>query len=291
MENTQLLRLAGTTKIQKVPIQHIDGQSVVHWESIEQAFPGVRQVKSGDVAIPRFIKSYPGVVLDVISSSSTGHLDIDSSAGASSVIPTIALATALTVGQTDTIVCLADSPFNPPTDLPKKDKFVQGLRVTSASEEIPIGEIRNCTSPTGSLISMSRSNPKVKATYRTASIRAKDSDSKVQMKKLWGGVAQMISSQKAFDTKQEEIKQLQKQALEQQEEMKQLQKRALEGQKKIEQLQNQVIYHQEEMRLLQIENQEEMRQMQIRHHDEAMTQLAVLQSRVQAVLTQTFELH
>ncbi|KAG0307896.1 hypothetical protein BGZ99_001332, partial [Dissophora globulifera] len=277
---TQLFRLAGSTQIEKIPIQYIDGRSVVYWESIEQAFPGVKEVKNGNVAIPHYINYYPGVVLDVVSSSSTGHLDIDSSAGASSVIPTVAQSTALTVGQTDTIVCLADGPFSPPTDLPKKDKLVRGLRATSVSAKITIGEICACALSTGSSSSLLSSYSKVKATYKSPSIRAKELDSKVQMKKLCGGVAQMISFQKASDAKQEEIKQLQKQALKQQEEMKQLQRQALEGQEKIELLQN-------EMRQLQIQHQEELRQM----HNEAMGQLAVLQSRVQAVLTQTFELH
>ncbi|KAF9960917.1 hypothetical protein BGZ72_005417 [Mortierella alpina] len=61
-------------------------------------------------------------------------------------------------------------------------------------------------------------------------------------------------------------------------------------QEKIEQLQQQALLNQEEMKQLQQQapvNQEEMRQLQER----AFAQLALLQSRVQAVLTETYELH
>ncbi|KAG0272138.1 hypothetical protein BGZ96_005453, partial [Linnemannia gamsii] len=61
-----------------------------------------------------------------------------------------------------------------------------------------------------------------------------------------------------------------------QEEMERLQKQVLDNQKETERLQKQVL-----------DNQKEMKQLQKR----ALDQLAVLQSRVQAVLTQTYELH
>ncbi|KAG0310152.1 Structural maintenance of chromosomes protein 2, partial [Dissophora globulifera] len=276
-------KMAKRIKIQKIPIQHVDGQSVVYWESIERAFPGVTQVKNGDVAIPRCIKSFPGVVLDVVLSSASKHLHVDSSLGAPSVIPTVALAAALTVGLTD---ALAD----PSTDLPSEDEHVEGLRVASASADMPSGEIRTHTVSNGYSILPPTSHSAVKATSKTAlsfkrvvqlaSKREKEYDSQVQMQELRGDMSHMLKLQMASDAKQEEMRLLQQ-------EMKQLQKQAILGQEKIEQLQKQVVHHQTEMKQLQIQSQEELRQMYV----EAMGQLAVLQSRVQAVLTQTFELH
>ncbi|KAG0292907.1 hypothetical protein BGZ98_002421, partial [Dissophora globulifera] len=276
MEHTQSFRLAGTTQIHNIPIQHMDGQSVVYWENIEQAFPSAKQVKNGNVAIPRCIKSFPGVVLDVVLSSVTVHLDVDSLVGDLRVVPTVSLAATRTVDFTDTPSGLLTTPSS-------KENFVEDLRVASVSAETPLGDIQFHTLSTGSSILPPTSHSKVKATSETAlsfkevvqlaSKRAKDSDSEAQMKKLYGDVAQIITLHKVSDAKQEEIIRLQKQAL--------------EGQEKMDRLQDHVLHHQKEIQQLQIENQEELRQM----HKEAMGQLAVLQSRVQAVLTQTFELH
>ncbi|KAF9979472.1 hypothetical protein BGZ75_009658, partial [Mortierella antarctica] len=75
----------------------------------------------------------------------------------------------------------------------------------------------------------------------------------------------------------------------------------LKSQERMEQLQKQVLEHQEEAKRWQTlsdTKQEEMKQLALAHHEEikqlqiqALGQLAVLQSRVQAVLTQTYELH
>ncbi|KAG0296443.1 hypothetical protein BGZ98_000967 [Dissophora globulifera] len=214
MEDTQSFRLAGTTEIQKIPIQHIDGQSVVYWESIEQAFPGAKQVKNGNVTIPRCIKSFPGVVLDVVLSNATGHLDVDSSVGASSVIPpTAVLATAPTVDLTDDPVGSTDAPINLSTDLPVEDKLVEGLRVASASAEMPIGDSRAHASLTGSSVLPPTSHSDIKAVSKTAmsfqhvvqlaARKAKEHNSQVQMQELSANMAHMIKLQNAFDAKQE----------------------------------------------------------------------------------------
>ncbi|KAF9362270.1 hypothetical protein BGX34_006495 [Mortierella sp. NVP85] len=81
-EETQLFRLAGKTAVEKIPFDYVDGNSVIYWEDIEQVFPGVKHVKHKDVAVkllrdsnrnrvvPYCIKHHPGVVLDVVLSSS-----------------------------------------------------------------------------------------------------------------------------------------------------------------------------------------------------------------------------
>lgn len=44
-----MFRLIETTEIVRIPIQHVDGQAVVYWESIEKVFPEVKCVKNGGV--------------------------------------------------------------------------------------------------------------------------------------------------------------------------------------------------------------------------------------------------
>ncbi|KAF9374898.1 hypothetical protein CPC16_001009, partial [Podila verticillata] len=283
MEETQSFRLNGTTEIVRIPIQHVDGQNVVYWKSIEKVFPGVKCVKNGDVAVPHCIKYFPGVVLDVVFSSADESLHVDSSEGALSLVPTVALTPALSVGRTD-------APAGLSTDPSHDDEFVEGLRVTSALAETPIGDLGTHSPSTGSLIlplallSEVKTSSKPALSFmqvvKLASKKANESDGRVQQQELSAKIDHMIKSQeemkqlqKAFDAKQEEMNQLQKQVLEHQEEMKQL-KKASDAK-------------QEEMKQLILDHHDEMKEMQQR----ALDQLSVLQSRVQAVLTQTYELH
>ncbi|KFH69340.1 hypothetical protein MVEG_04154 [Podila verticillata NRRL 6337] len=273
MEETQSFRLNGTTEIVRIPIQHVDGQNVVYWESIEKVFPGVKCVKNGDVAVPHCIKYFPGVVLDIVFSSADEYLHIDSSEGALSLVPTVAPTLALSVGRTD-------APTGLPTDLSHDDEFVEGLRVTSALAETPIGDFGTHSPSAGSLILSLALPSEVKTSskpalsfmqvVKLASKKANESDGRVQQQELSAQIAHMIKLQEAFDAKQEKMNQLQKQALDQQEEMKQL-----------------ALKHQEEMKQLALDHHEEIKQLQI----QALSQLAVLQDRVKAVLTQTYELH
>ncbi|KAF9369003.1 hypothetical protein CPC16_004876, partial [Podila verticillata] len=271
MEETQSFCLSGTTKIEKIPIQHVDGQNVIYWESIEKVFPGVKYVKNGDVAqpqiytpsrIPCCIKYFPGVVLNVVLSSATEHVHVDSSMGAPSMVPTVALNSALTIGRTDARTDRPSAPSN-------EDKFVEGLRVTSALAETPIGNIGTHNSSTDPSILLPTSPSKVKTISKTAlssvevaklvSKKANESAGQVQQQELSAQLDHMIKLQEAFEAKQEKSIQLQKQTLNRQEEMIQL-----------------ALKHQEEIKQLQIQT---------------FGQLAVLQDRVKAVLTQTYELH
>jgi hypothetical protein len=49
MEDTQSFRLVGTTEIVRIPIQRVDGQAAVNWESIEKVFPEIKCVQNGGV--------------------------------------------------------------------------------------------------------------------------------------------------------------------------------------------------------------------------------------------------
>jgi hypothetical protein len=51
MEETQLFRLSGTDTTEKIPCDHVDGQTVVFWEDIEQVFPGAKHVKHHGVTV------------------------------------------------------------------------------------------------------------------------------------------------------------------------------------------------------------------------------------------------
>jgi len=51
MGETQQFRLAGTTNVEKIALDHVDGHNVIYWEDIELAFPGVKHVKCNDVVI------------------------------------------------------------------------------------------------------------------------------------------------------------------------------------------------------------------------------------------------
>ncbi|KAI8348949.1 hypothetical protein B0O80DRAFT_429318 [Mortierella sp. GBAus27b] len=83
MEPTQSFRLAGTTNILEIPCDQDDGEIVINWDVILEAFPGVQYIKNGDTIVrklkdpgsdgnkPHRIKHHPGVILDVVLSTST----------------------------------------------------------------------------------------------------------------------------------------------------------------------------------------------------------------------------
>ena len=51
METTQSFRLAGETDIEEISCDHVNGQTIIYWEDIEQVFPGVKHVKNGNATI------------------------------------------------------------------------------------------------------------------------------------------------------------------------------------------------------------------------------------------------
>jgi hypothetical protein len=48
---TQLFRLTGKTATKTIPCDDVNGHSVIYWEDIEQVFPGVMHVTSGEVVV------------------------------------------------------------------------------------------------------------------------------------------------------------------------------------------------------------------------------------------------
>ncbi|KAF9899014.1 hypothetical protein EC991_009784, partial [Linnemannia zychae] len=91
MELTQSFRLIGSMDIEEIPCDRADGHYVTSWVDIEQVFPGVKQIKNGKVTvtmmkdpnrqriIPHCIKHHPGVVLDVVLSSTADRTFVNSS--------------------------------------------------------------------------------------------------------------------------------------------------------------------------------------------------------------------
>ncbi|CAO3564082.1 unnamed protein product [Mortierella alpina] len=286
MSKTQSLRLTGSTEIVTVPVQKVEGQDLVCWETIEQAFPGVQYVKNDDVAIPRYIKHVPEKVLHVVLSNTTERVRADAAA-TSSMAPEAALDSVQTVGG-------AISHANGSRDSSVDDNLVEGLQVASASETTLVDNngIHSSSSdssilPPSSVEATSKTVLSFIDVLKRASKKTKEADVQAPQQESDTKMAYMIKLLEASDAKQEELRQLQKQALDQQEEMKQLQKAADARQERMNQLQQQTLEQQEEMKQLAQGHHEEIKQLQI----QALGQLAVLQSRVQAVLTQTYELH
>ncbi|KAF9326361.1 hypothetical protein BGZ91_001977, partial [Linnemannia elongata] len=89
MEDTQSFRLIGDLDILEILVECVDGQNVVYWEDIQQVFPGIKHVQKGKVVItmprdsngnrivPHRIKHYPGVVLDVVLSTTVKQVQVD----------------------------------------------------------------------------------------------------------------------------------------------------------------------------------------------------------------------
>ncbi|KAF9943459.1 hypothetical protein BGZ72_004009, partial [Mortierella alpina] len=100
-------------------------------------------------------------------------------------------------------------------------------------------------------------------------------------------MAYMIKLQEASDAKMDYIVKLQEDSAAKQKEMSQLQTEMKQLQEKMNQLQKEALDQQEKTNQLALEHHEEIKQLQI----QALGQLSVLQDSVQAVLTQTYELH
>ncbi|KAG0058131.1 hypothetical protein BGZ89_001533, partial [Linnemannia elongata] len=283
MEDTQSFHLIESTDTVEITLHHVDGQNIVYWEDIERIFPRVKRVCNGSSVI-KFLRvsdqqSCSRSVLDVVLSTSIQPL-LDNPAkfdpvggqanapvgasvndrvtvafGASPPIPETPVSD---IGHLDT----SSSPSSATSAAPKAVLFKQ--IVTRASRKARESEVEQRF--------ISLLTPEVQETVRTSSdiyqafakaIKGGDGEelSEAELRqdrrfqKLEAMMGKNIELQEALYAKQEEARQLQ-------EEAKKLQEQVLN-------------------------NQEEMKQLQLR----ALDQLAVLQSRVQAVLTQTYELH
>ena len=244
-------------------------------------------------SVPHCIQHFPGVVLDVVLSSASEKVPVESSVGTPSMVPTTTVSSSLTGDQND-------APADPPAFPLSEDKSIEDLQVTSALAETSIGNIVThsastspSTVPPSEIKTTSKPALSFMQVVKLASKKANESHGQAQQQELSAQMAHMIKLQEASDAKQEEISQLQKQALLRQERMEQLQKLVLEHQEEMNQLQKASDAKQEEMNQLQkkaLVQQEEMKQLALAHHEEikqlqiqALGQLAVLQDRVKEI--------
>ncbi|KAG0275118.1 hypothetical protein BGZ97_010377, partial [Linnemannia gamsii] len=185
---------------------------------------------------------------------------------------------------------------NVPVSAPVNDRVTIAFGSTPPKPETSVSDIgffdtSSNPSSTASAASVIKTPSKpalsFKQVVKLASKNANESRGLVQQQKLNAKIDHVINSQEQLIKSQEQL-------IKSQEEMKQLQK-AFDAK------QDEMNKSQEEMKQLQKaldSKQDEMKQLALDHHKEtkelqqrALGQLAVLQSRVQAVLTQTYELH
>ncbi|KAF9927793.1 hypothetical protein BGZ67_007328, partial [Mortierella alpina] len=101
----------------RITFSHVGGQNIVHWEDIEQAFPGVKRVLNGTSVITfhraSSQDSFQYSVLDVVLSTAVNHDHVGPPTSGSSL-------------------SLADTL----ADAPTKDKDVENLRVIPSTAEL-----------------------------------------------------------------------------------------------------------------------------------------------------------
>ncbi|KAF8933054.1 hypothetical protein BGZ47_011060 [Haplosporangium gracile] len=279
MEDTQSFHLIETMDTVEITLNHVDGQNIVYWEDIEQVFPGVKRVRNGNSVI-KFLRSSDQ---QSINCRSQLLLDVVLSTSVQPILANPAKSDPVG-GQT-----------NVPAGAPVTDRVTIAFGATPPTPETPVSD--NGLPDTSS--SSSATSAASKATLfqqivTRASRKARESEVEQRFISLLAPEFQetvRASSDiyqafaKAIKDGHEEISRvdLSKELSGHFQELKAMVVKNSE-------LQEAMNAKQEEMERLQkevLDNQTEMKQLQKR----ALEQLGVLQSRVQAVLTQTYELH
>ncbi|KAF9567258.1 hypothetical protein EC968_003462 [Mortierella alpina] len=128
IEETQAFRLLEGVEIEEILCDQLDGQNIIYWEDIEQAFPGVEKVKNGRVIVslmrdanrtritPHCIRQYPGVVLDVLVSSVANHVSEDPPMATPKLHPAKNRARSPTDPSVNSLI--NPPAYTPPTNLP-----------------------------------------------------------------------------------------------------------------------------------------------------------------------------
>ncbi|KAG9067324.1 hypothetical protein KI688_012107 [Linnemannia hyalina] len=277
MEDTQSFRLIETMDTMAITLNHVDGQNIVYWEDIEQVFPGVKRVSNGYSVIKFLRGSDQQGVLDVVLSTSIQHV----LANPAKFDPV--------GGET-----------NAPAGAPVNNKVTVALRATPPIPETPVsdnGLLGTPSSPSSTTNAASKASL-FQQTVTRASRKARESEVEQRFISLLAPeVHETVRASsdiyqafaKAIKYSNGELSRAELSGLLKQELGGHFQKLEAMVVKNSE-LQEAMLAKQEEVKQLQeqvLSNQDEMKQLQQRTLD----QLAVLQSRVQAVLTQTYELH
>ncbi|KAF9551518.1 hypothetical protein EC957_008187 [Mortierella hygrophila] len=242
----------------EITLNHVDGQNIVYWEDIEQAFPGVKRVSTG-YSVIKFLRGPDQQgTLDVVLSTSVQPALVNPAkfdpVGAP-VDNKVAVAIRATPPIPETPVSdirLLDTPSSPSstTDAASKATLFQHI-ATRASRKARESEIeqRLISLLTPEVQETVRASSNIYQEFAKAIKHGNEGLSRAEFKQDLGEHFQKMEAIMVKNSELEEAKkQLQEQIFSNHEEMKQLQQRTLD-------------------------------------------QLVVLQSRVQAVLTQTYELH
>ncbi|KAF9987431.1 hypothetical protein BGZ65_003641 [Modicella reniformis] len=280
MEELQLFRLIGTTDIKRILCSQVYEKYVVYWEDIERVFPGVKYVQVNGAAVnmmrdqnqnrdvPYRIQHYPGVELDVVLSTTGGCDRAGSSVTTASLSPTdgptgVSTSAPFSTSTTESIVVdiSSDTPLLDPQGggkmvsrttlsskqvvLPAQKESLESeieQRLISFSPEVQ-AQVLLSNSYNSMVQAIKKGQVEQSNRLMGCLLKLKDALDKNSELTAWNYglttennilVTQMVEMQRALDAKQDEMKQLQIQAL---------------------------------------------------------SQLALLQKQVQAVLTQTYELH
>ncbi|KAF9944882.1 hypothetical protein BGZ72_001879, partial [Mortierella alpina] len=305
MNRTRSFRLIETLDTVEITLSHVEGQNMVSWEDIEHVFPGVHRVRNGSSVI-KFHRSSsqqgtnccPYPVLDVALSTSVESVGVEPS-------------------KFDLIDCQTDL-TGALADVAIEDNIVTALDVSPRTPETSVASTATSSSPLYDDVASSKATlfqqvvtrasrkareseieqrfisllaPEVQEDVRASSDiyqaftkAIKDGNgglSRADLRQELSGPFQMIAAKNTELL--EEISAMRKEVNSKQEVANQLQKQVLDSQKEMEAKQNKL----EELQKQILDNQDEMKQLQI----QALGQLAVLQDRVKAVLTQTYELH
>ncbi|KAI8358858.1 hypothetical protein B0O80DRAFT_484924 [Mortierella sp. GBAus27b] len=282
MATTQSFRLAGSTDTEEILCNHVDGQSVVYWEDIEQVFPGIKHVKNGRVTVslmrdsnrnritPHCMQYHPGVILDVVLSNTAGvaHIEplptaptplhVDEPSGTSSVeelVESLQVSSSLT----DSAICDTTISASSSALPPSQPTSLRGSSRLSFSQVVKLAQRRALESEIEQQLMSSFST---------------DIQKQVRVSSVYGSMVQAIK-----DGQVEQSDRLMACLLELKTEIAKNAELTMENNKKAAQIL--------EMQASLDSKQDEMKQLQI----QALDRVALLHKQVQAVLTQTYELH
>ncbi|KAF9559058.1 hypothetical protein EC968_006755 [Mortierella alpina] len=254
MSETQSFQLLGATEIVDIPIQHLDGQNVVYWESIEQVFPAVRCVMNDDAPVPCFIKHLSDRVLKVFPSSTTNHLRVDSAMECPRMASTVGVNDTSAVYRTE---AGASYPVNPSSD----HKSVEDLRVAAVSTEttvddagarislagsstLPLGSPSPIETPAETTLSFQR-------IVKLVSEKTREFDGPVQKQDLNVLMARVFQLQQTSDFKQDKMganqEKMMQMFIDLHDEIKQLKEDCHAKQEEILQLQRESVTQQQEL--------------------------------------------
>ncbi|KAF9282834.1 hypothetical protein BGZ88_010813 [Linnemannia elongata] len=273
MEDTQSFHLIESTDTVEITLHHVDGQNIVYWEDTERVFPGVKRVRNGSSVI-KFLRgsdqqSCSRSVLDVVLSTSIQPL-LDNPAKFDPVGGQANALVGASVNSRVTVAFGASPPIpeTPVSDIGHLDTPSSPSSATSAApkaalfQHIVTRASRKARESEVEQRFISLLTPEVQETARASS-------------DIYQAFAKAIKGGDGEELSEAELRQDRR--FQKLEDM--MGKNIAAGsvlQEEAKQLQEQVL-----------NDQEEMKQLQLR----ALDQLAVLHSRVQAALTQTYELH